>query len=49
MRFACLFYSGTFSPENLRKIAKEALAFVWTNLILVMQKIYEVIERYIQL
>jgi len=42
-------FVGILSPESLRRIAKETLAFIWTNLYFAGQKFIELVERYIQL
>lgn len=42
-------FVGVLSPENMRKIAKESLAFLWANILFAGQKIIELVERYIQL
>jgi hypothetical protein len=40
-------FVGVLSPENLRKLTKEWLSIIWTNIILGMEKVYEIIGRYI--
>jgi len=40
-------FIGPLSPENLRKIAKDALSTIWSFIYMFTQQIYHVIEKYI--
>ncbi|ODN04239.1 Transmembrane protein [Orchesella cincta] len=38
---------GALSPDNLRKLTKDSLSLIWTNIILGVEKLYAIIEKYI--
>jgi len=40
-------FVGPLSPENLRRVTKEALSFIWTNILAGVEKLYTVIESYL--
>jgi len=40
-------FVGPLSPENLRKVTKEALSFIWTNILAGVGKLYTLIESYL--
>jgi hypothetical protein len=41
-------FVGALAPENLRKVAKDALSTIWSFIYLFVQQIYRVIEKYIK-
>ncbi|OXA64365.1 hypothetical protein Fcan01_03136 [Folsomia candida] len=40
-------FVGPLSPENLRKLTKDALSFIWTNIVYGMEKLYSIVEKYV--
>ncbi|CAG7834394.1 unnamed protein product [Allacma fusca] len=42
-------FVGSLSPENLRKLTKEVLSFVWTNLFALTNRLFDLVSLLIQI